>query len=136
MSERTATFLKEWHRIVAERDIEALSQVLAADVTIGAPPYWSRLEGHDLVLHLLGLILETIEDFTYHREWQDDAELALEFRGRVGDTQLQAIDLITLNDRGEVQNIDVLMRPHNAIGELRERIAPKMAEFLSSRAKG
>ncbi len=126
-------FLSEWHRIVAERDVAALGAVLAADVTLGAPPYWSKLTGRDLVQHLLGLIVHTIDDFTYHREWRDGPELALEFRGRVEEIELQGIDLITLNPEGRIQNLDVLMRPVNGIVALRDRIAPRMAEYLKQR---
>jgi hypothetical protein len=127
-------FLTEWHRIVTEKDLDALARTLAPDVTLGAPPYWAKLAGRELVTHLLGLILDTIEDFRYRREWRDGDELALEFTGHVGDTELQAIDLITRNERGEVQNIDVLMRPEGAIAELRQRIAPKMTSYLASRS--
>jgi hypothetical protein len=126
-------FLAEWHRIVAERDVAALGAVLAPDVTLGAPPYWSKLAGRELVQHLLGLIVHTIEDFTYHREWSEGRELALEFRGRVGETELQGIDLITLDGEGRIRNLDVLMRPVNGIVALRDRIAPRMAEYLAQR---
>ena len=127
-------FLPEWHRIVAERDVAALGAMLAADVTLGAPPYWNELAGRDLVQHLLGLIVRTIEDFRYQREWSQGRELALEFRGRVGERELQGIDLITLNPEGRIQNLDVLMRPINAIAALRDRIAPQMAEYLAKRS--
>ena len=76
-------FLTEWHRVVSEKDLGALPGLLADDISLGAPPYWARLEGRELVQYLLGLILETIEDFRYHREWQQGSELALEFRGRI-----------------------------------------------------
>jgi hypothetical protein len=82
-------FLEEWHRIVRERDTAAIADILADDVAIGAPPYWSKVEGKDVVAHLLGLILETIEDFTYHRQWRQDCELALEFVGHVDGNNLQ-----------------------------------------------
>ena len=128
-------FLAEWHRIVAERDLVSLETILAEDVSLGAPPYWDKLQGRPIVHHLLGLIIETISGFTYHREWHDDSrhrgEIALEFKGRVGELDLQGIDLITLNDRGEVQNIDVMIRPMNALGTLRDLIAPRMIKFLS-----
>ena len=107
--------------------------MLAADVTLGAPPYWSKLAGRDLVQHLLGLIVHTVEGFTYHREWRDGRELALEFRGRVGEIELQGIDLITPDAEGRIQNLDVLMRPLNGIVALRDRIAPRMAEYLAKR---
>ena len=133
MSDRVSRFLIEWHRIVAERDMAALPKVLAQDVSLGAPPYWDKLRGRDLIHTLLGIIIDTIEDFRYHREWADGDELALEFTGHVGDLDLQGIDLISLNEHGEIQNLDVLMRPVNGIVALREKIAPRMAEYLTAR---
>jgi hypothetical protein len=134
MVPRNEIFLQKWHRLVAERDLVALEQILAEDVSMGAPPYWDKLGGRPLVLHLLGLIIHTIEDFTYHREWHDDArgqgEIALEFHGRVGEFDLQGIDLISLNESGELQNLDVVIRPMNALEALRDVIAPQMLEFL------
>jgi len=129
------SFLAEWHRIVAEKDLVALEKVLAEDVAIGAPPYWEKLRGRPLVHHLLGRIARTIEDFTYHREWRDGDELALEFTGHVGELELQGIDLITLDETGLIRNLDVLMRPVNAVLALREIIAPQMAEFLAGQQR-
>jgi hypothetical protein len=126
-------FLEHWHRIVAERDLEALHEVLAPDVTLGAPPYWQKLEGREVVEHLLGLIVHTIEGFTYHREWTRGGELALEFHGRVGELEIQGVDLITLDDAGRIRNLDALIRPLNAVTRLRDTIAPQMAAFLSER---
>jgi hypothetical protein len=134
MSAPVADFLAEWHRIVAERDLVALREVLADGVTIGAPPYWQRIAGRDVVHHLLGIILHTIEDFTYHREWCEGRELALEFTGCVGGLDLQGIDLITLDERVAIAKLDVLMRPLPAIEKLREIIVPQMTAFLARRA--
>ena len=130
----TTDFLARWHPVVQERDLVELEKLLASDVTMGAPPYWDKLSGRPLVHHLLGLIIHTIEDFTYHREWHDDSlgrgEIALEFRGHVGELDLQGIDLISLNEHGEIQNLDVVIRPMNALSALRDVIAPQMAEYL------
>jgi hypothetical protein len=133
MRDEVARFLAEWHRIVSERDLGALGGVLAEDVSLGAPPYWSRIAGRDTVQHLLGLIVGTIEDFTYHREWANGGELALEFTGRVGDLDLQGIDLISLDASQRVRRLDVMIRPVNAVLALRESVAPRMAAFLAAR---
>ncbi len=134
----TGEFLKKWHPLVAERDLGALEMILAPDITMGAPPYWDKLTGRPIVHHLLGLIINTIEDFTYHREWHDDArasgEIALEFHGHLGEHNLQGIDLISLNERGEIQNLDVMIRPMNALSALRDVIAPQMIEYLKNNA--
>ena len=134
MASVTEEFLAKWHPLVIGRDLAALEKILAEDVSMGAPPYWDTLSGRPIVHHLLGLIINTIEDFTYHREWHDDSrgegEIALEFKGHLGELDLQGIDLITLNDRGELQHLDVMIRPMNALEELRNIIAPQMIAFL------
>ncbi len=130
----SGAFLEKWHRIVAARDAAGLATVLAPDVTMGAPPYWAKLEGVDVVQHLLGIIVNTIEDFTYHREFTHGAELALEFHGRIGGLDLQGIDLISLDADGRLRNIDVMIRPVNALLGLQKIVAPQMVEFLAQRA--
>jgi hypothetical protein len=59
--------------------------------------------------------------------------LALEFTVYVGDLELQGIDLISLDDRSGIQNLDVLMRPINAVISLREAITPRIAAYLAKR---
>jgi hypothetical protein len=129
-----AEFLDEWHRVVAMRDTDGLHALIAEGARIGAPPYWQKLEGRDIVEHLLGIILSTIEDFTYHREWVRDDELALEFQGRVGELDLQGIDLISLDSNGRLVEIDVMIRPLNAVTELMKRVKPQMTAFFASQA--
>ena len=137
MSADARAFLKQWHRIAEERDIAAIEGLLAEEVSLGAPPYWTKLQGRRMVNHLLGLILQTIEGFTYHREWTDGAELALELTGRVEELDVQGIDLISLDDENKVRNIDVMIRPVNAVIALQKIISPKMEAFLTGgEAKG
>ena len=57
-------------------------------------------------------------------------------RGRVGERELQGIDLISLDDEGRIRNLDVLMRPLNGIAALRDIVAPQMAEYLARAAPG
>ena len=139
MASVNAEFLAKWHPVVKERDLAGLKTLLAPDVSMGAPPYWDRLRGRPLVHHLLGLIIHTIKDFSYHREWHDDSrgngEIALEFHGHVGELDLQGIDLISLNDRGEIQKLDVVIRPMNALAALRDVITPQMAVYLRNLVK-
>jgi SnoaL-like domain len=126
-------FLARWHAAVAARDKTAIVDALADDVSLGAPPYWTRLEGKPVVGHLLGVIVDTIQGFTYHREWVSGRELALEFTGEVDGRQLQGIDLVTLADDGRIARLDVMIRPLNSLTVLRDRVATRMAEYLAAR---
>lgn len=130
MTAHADEFLVAWHRAVAERDPEALGALLSPDISMGAPPYWKRLEGKMIVQALLGVIVDTIDDFAYQRELIDGSNLALEFTGRVGELELQGIDLITLDDNGRLTQLDVMIRPINAMLALRDSVAPKIAVAL------
>ena len=134
MDTATGTFLEHWHRAVATRDGPAFQALVAEEAKISAPVYWDAFEGRDVVVFLLGVIVRTIEDLTYHREWVDGRELALEFTGRVADRELQGLDLITLDDDHRLAQLDVLIRPLNAVEALREAVTPHMVEFLKSRS--
>ena len=123
-------FLAAWHVTVAQKDQQRIANALADDVTIGAPPYWKKLEGKEIVAHLLGIVVNTIEGFTYHREWINGRELALEFRGKIDDFELQGIDLITLDDQNRIRNLDVLIRPLRAATALKDKVGVEMARFL------
>ena len=132
MEPNAEAFLATWHTIVATKDLAGLANAAADEITLGAPPYWQKLEGKALVVHLLGVIVETIEGFTYHREWWNGRELALEFTGTVDGMGLQGIDLITLDDHNRIRNLDVLIRPLNTLTVLRDKVGVRMAEFLAS----
>jgi hypothetical protein len=131
MPDTAERFLAAWHPAVAARDSAALDALLADGVTLGAPPYWQKLEGRPLVLFLLRLILETIEEFRYHREWVDDRGLALEFTGKVDGLELQGIDLVILDADDRVANLDVLIRPANAVHALIASVALRMQRHLA-----
>ena len=130
----TEARLPSWNRAGHARDPEGLAALLADEVSMGAPPYWNRIEDKAVVAHLLGIIVETITDVTYQRQWLDGAELALEFHGHVDDCELQGIDLITLGEDGLVLRLDVMIRPENALVLLRERGGPRMLEFFEAKA--
>jgi len=131
-AETVDRFLERWHECVARRDTAGIGELVADDISMGAPPYWNKLEGKPLVVYLLGVIVHSIEGFTYHRQWRDGRELALEFRGHYGKHELQGIDLITLADDGRVANLDVMIRPIDALLALRDHVGPEMAKFLAA----
>ena len=119
-------FLDRWHRMVAERDVSALDGLIAEDISMGAPPYWTRLEGKPMVMRLLGIIVTTFEDFQYHREWVDGGELALEFTAKVEGLDLHGVDLISVDDDGRMRRLDVMIRPLNALTKLASVVRDKI----------
>jgi hypothetical protein len=115
-----------------------LSALVADECVMGAPPYWTNLEGKLKVVTLLSIILDVIPDFTYHRHFVNGNDIALEFRGRVLGSDkhsVQGMDLITLDENGQLASIDVMIRPLSSLVALkaavRERITPLLEKLQS-----
>lgn len=101
---------------------------------------------------LLRIVIETLQDFTYEREFvgsEADARagapgrhLCLEFKARIpwpgrdGFLKVQGVDMITLDATGSrMQRLEVMIRPHKALGELKKIISARMQEALQSSSK-
>ena len=110
--------LAEWHRIIAEGDMAALHHLLAENVTFHSPFAWTPKQGRALTGGILATVSEVFEDFTYHRQWVDGPEWALEFSARVNGLELKGLDLVSLDEEGLIVRFEVLVRPANALAEL------------------
>ncbi|SLN27613.1 nuclear transport factor 2 family protein [Oceanibacterium hippocampi] len=123
-----------WHRIVEERDMPALADILAPDVRFHAPVYWQPREGREMVHLLLSNVIEIFEDFVYHREMVQGDDCILEFSARIGDRQLKGVDLIRWGADGRIVDFEVMIRPTNAHQALQEAMAARIQAAMAARA--
>ena len=136
MAEAANRFLEQWHRIVRTKDADAIAAILAPDVEVGGPAYWGKLRGKDTVAHFLGLGIRISAGLTFLREWVGDQGIAIEFKGKIGEQSFQGINLVTLDDRGLVKTLDIIIRPTGAVTALRDLVTPQMTAYLLERGKG
>jgi hypothetical protein len=118
MSESPDPRLEAWHRIVSERDLETLSDMLAEDIVFRSPFLWKPNEGRMAAFVILSTVIEVFQDFAYHRELTVGDSWALEFSARIDNLSLKGIDLIQFNDQGQIQEFEVFIRPANALNAL------------------
>ena len=77
---------------------------------------------------MLRAVSQTFEDFRYTDELSHGEGVhALVFRARVGDKQLEGLDLIRLNDDGLIEDFTVMVRPASGLMALGEAMGPKVA---------
>ena len=113
---------------VEARDVDAMVDALTPDVTFHSPVAHTPFEGHDQVRGLFTALFETFEDFNYTDELEGpDGTHALIFRARVGDKDLQGLDLVRLNDDGKIYEFTVMVRPASGLMALGQAMAPKVA---------
>jgi limonene-1,2-epoxide hydrolase len=111
------------------RDLDAMMAPFAPNARFYSPVKFAPIEGTAAIRVLLGVIVETFEDFRYVGELTgevdhftgnaagNDADPAhvLVFRARVGDAAIHGIDLIHLSADDEIDEFTVMVRPQSAL---------------------
>lgn len=128
MSFDPETRLQEWHDIVFNRDTARLGDFLADDIAFYSPVLWKPKQGKMAAFLILSTAMQVFEDFTYHRQWLNGDQWALEFSARVGELSLQGIDLMQFNEAGQIVNFEVMVRPLNGVQVLGAEMARRLAE--------
>ncbi|HRQ38004.1 MAG TPA: nuclear transport factor 2 family protein [Chloroflexota bacterium] len=123
------TSLAHWHHIVFTHDLEALSAILAEDVTFRSPFVWKPYHGRVPTFVILSTVIDVFADFAYHRELVDGDNWALEFSARVGDLSLKGIDLIRWNEAGQIVEFEVFVRPYNALQALGQEMQKRLVAW-------
>jgi hypothetical protein len=86
-------------------------------------PYASQ----ETVGALLRLVFETFEDFRYTDELQGaDGTHALIFRARVGEREVEGLDLLRDDADGRVADFTVMIRPLSGLLALAQALGPKV----------
>ena len=124
-------FLSLWYAYVENHDPDLLEKLVAEKTGISSPAFFAPKYDRPYVMAILRAVAEGLEDFTYTKEWFDGNEMILEFEGRLGDTRLKGIDRITVNADGQMEHIEVLIRPLNGLIALAEHVKTALANAAS-----
>lgn len=128
--------IERMKEVVAKGDEGRIAELLAEDVKFLPPTYWATWNGRDAVAAVLGHVGQVFSDFGYRRVMGEGKDWALEFECKIGDLDAVGVDLITLNDDGDIELFEVAMRPFKSVGALREAMNERVktdARFLEFR---
>ena len=122
--------LDTWHRIVRTGDAAALPALVAEDAVFFSPVVHSPRRGRDQMLMYLGAALKVVRNpsFRYVREIVGERDAMLEFETTLDDVHVNGVDIITLNDAGQIVEFKVMLRPLKGI----DIVHQKMAEMLQA----
>jgi len=114
---------------VAAGDIDAALALLAEDVVFRSPVVHTPYQGRDAVATILHAVSKVFEDFRYVDEIgaQDAASHVLVFRTRVGDREIDGIDLLHTGADGLVDELTVMVRPLSGALALAEVMRARLA---------
>ncbi|SRR6266545_8292454 len=106
-------------------DVDALAELLAPEVEFRSPAVYRPYRGRDTVLALLRVVASVFEDFRYADEWRDGRTTILFFEARVGDRELQGIDILEEGDEGLIERFTVMVRPLSGLQALSAAVAAR-----------
>lgn len=103
-----------------------MTEVLREDVVLHSPILFRPFEGRDVAIQVLTHVAATLEDFSYTDELAEGDTVALRFKARVGDRELEGIDFLELDGEGRVAELTVFMRPMSALTRFNEEMAARL----------
>jgi len=115
-----------FRRAAEAKDLDLLTETLREDVELHSPVLFRGFEGRDAVTQVLTHVAATLEDLTYTDELREGDTVALRFKARVGDRELEGIDFLELDDEDRVAVLTVFMRPMSALTAFNERMMERL----------
>ena len=111
---------------VESADAEQIAATLAPDVIFHSPAVHAPYAGRDVVRVVLGAVVEVFEDFSYVMTIGDAPREVLRFHARVGDREVDGVDIVTYDDAGLVCELSVIIRPLSALNAVRAAMAAQL----------
>ena len=108
-------------RAAAEaKDFGAADDLFTEDVTFRSPVVYKPYEGRDAIKVLLGAVVQVFEDFRYLEHVETGDVAVLMFEARVGDKQLQGVDILKFGADDRIAEMTVMVRPMSGVHALAE----------------
>ena len=113
---------------IERQDHTSLLQVFTPDVVFHSPIVHQPYVGRAALAPLLAAIMQVFREFRYLEEFDSTNGKVLLFHARVGERDLEGVDILNFDANGLVQEFSVMVRPYSAATALREIMAAHLAE--------
>jgi hypothetical protein len=115
-----------FRRAAESKDLDLLVETLCEDVVLHSPVLFRGFEGRETVIAVLTHVAATLEDLSYTDELAEGNAVALRFKAKVGERELEGIDFLELDEDGRVRELTVFMRPFSALTAFNERMMVRL----------
>ena len=125
--------LATWHRILKNKDVKGLGELLADDAVFHSPVVHTPQEGKAKTTMYLAGAFHVLgnESFRYLREIVGEHDAMLEFAVEVDGITVNGVDMIRWREDGRIVDCKVMLRPLKAINLVHQ----KMGALLEAMAK-
>lgn len=118
---------RAFRQAVEAGDLGAMIDAFAGDGVLNSPVSIRPFRGRKAVGALLSILMEVFEDFRYTDEFDArDGSKALLFRAKIGDRELQGVDVLRFDSGGRITDLTVMVRPLSGLQALIGAVAPRL----------
>lgn len=111
-----------FRRAAEAKDFSQVDELFAADAVFRSPVVFRPYEGREALATILGAVVQVFEDFRYLEQVENDDLAILLFAARVGERELQGVDILRFGDDGRIAELTVMVRPMSGMHALAERM--------------
>ena len=109
---------------VESRDFDRVVDTMAPNVQFRSPAVFAPYEGRDGVGALLRVVADVLgPELVYQWQVREGDREVLCFTSRVGNREIEGVDLLRYDDAGLVCELVVMMRPVSGLIALRDAVA-------------
>jgi hypothetical protein len=109
------------------KDFSAIEELFSDQVSFRSPVVFKPYEGREVIEVLLGAVAQVFEEFRYTDQVETGDTAVLVFEARVGDRELNGVDILRFDDDGRIAELMVMVRPMSAMNALAEAMQAKLA---------
>lgn len=112
---------------VESKDFGRVGATLAADVHFRSPVVFAPYDGRESVAALLTIVGEVLApQLAYQWQVREGDREVLCFTTRVGDRDVEGVDLLRYDASGRVAELVVMMRPASALAAVRDAVGARL----------
>jgi hypothetical protein len=116
-----------FRRAAESKDFSKVEELFSPEVVFRSPAVFGPYSGLDAMRALLGTVAEVFEDFRYVDQVETGDTAVLVFEARVGDRQLDGVDVLRFGDDGLIAEMMVMIRPLSGLNALAEEMGRRLA---------
>jgi ketosteroid isomerase-like protein len=114
-------------RAAAEaKDFSAVDELFSEDVVFRSPVVFKPYEGRQALQMLLSAVVHVFEGFEYVAQVEDGDVAVLQFHARVGERELDGVDILRFSADGLISELMVMVRPMSGMHALAEAMQARL----------
>jgi len=121
--------IKSWHQAIINISEDSLKTVLAEDVVFHSPVVHTPQKGKKTTSKYLVSALTVLNNggFEYCREVFNGQHAVLEFKTEIDGIVINGVDMISINEQGEICDFKVMIRPLQGVNIVHKKVGEMLA---------